>query len=585
MGTRGLRRKAAPAAIGMLTLALLLGTTGLEGAGASPRAIGVHDLRAIEPFDQTTETDGPWLLHHARGALAGGGGSIPSKIECATHPSEDRDVLLECPKDSMFPTVEPVITVDPADPLHMVAAAIDFGSTYGAQNFLTGMEFYATFDGGETWLNGDLSRSSKSRVALDPGIIFDRKHRTVIFAAQDFDVSTGTYCDGNQIAAVSGDGGRHWGLPVVVDAGSGCIGVEEATWYEHAHFMVTDNNPASPHYGRTYLVTNRLHCSDAECDPTIGHLKGEVIENHSDDGGYTWSPAQVISGSDATYCTFFGPSCDLSDLPTPAVAPDGSIHVGFANFQHEAAWEPREMFESQLMETSSTDGGATWSAPLHVTDMENGSLDYPNVDITGNGTLTGLALSTGESTGTFGDLSASPVDGTLYFVFSDNRDGVHDVPQPVTNADVFVMASSDGGATWTGPDPVSTATSDQAYPWAAVSPVTGELGVMFYDRSYQDPRDRMLDVTLATGLPGSFETTRVTTQSMPLTDNLWFPFDLPGCQQQCASFIGDYNSFVYDADGTADIVWTDTKRFVKVRGVGEGYNENTFFAREDEDAG
>ena len=60
---------------------------------------------------------------------------------------------------------------------------------------------------------------------------------------------------------------------------------------------------------------------------------------------------------------------------------------------------------------------------------------------------------------------------------------------------------------------------------------------------------------------------------------------LPGCQQQCASFIGDYNSFVYDADGTADIVWTDTKRFVKVRGVGEGYNENTFFAREDEDAG
>ncbi len=570
MGTKGTCRKAAPAKISALMLALVLGTMGLGWAGASPRATGPHHLWAVGPYDRTMETDGPWQLHHARGPLAGGEGSIPSKIECATLPSEEDNVLLECPSDNKVPTVEPVITADPANPLHMVVGAIDFGFS---------MEFYTTFDGGKTWLNGDLSQSSKARAfAADPGLTFDLKHQTIIFAAHDFDVSTGNLCDGNQIAAVSADAGRHWESPVVVDAGSGCVGVGEATWYEFAHFMVMDNNPASRHYGRTYLVTSRNHCADAECDVTIGHFQSEIIENHSDDGGHTWSPPQVISGSNATYCTYFGPSCNISGLPTPALGPDGSIHVGFANLQHEAAWEPGEIFESQLMETSSTDGGATWSVPVHVSNLEDGSLDYPNLDINGGfGTLTGLAV---PALPTIANLAASPVDGALYFVFSDNRDGVHDVPNPVTNTDVFVMTSSDGGATWTGPDPVSTATSDQVRPWAEVDPVTGELGVVFYDRSYGSD-DRVFDVTLATGLPGSFETTRVTTQSMPLTHNLWFPFDVPGCHQECASFIGDYNGFVYGADGRADIVWTDTRRFVKVRGVGEGYNENTFFARED----
>src|SRR5262249_9693872 len=157
-------------------------------------------------------------------------------------------------------------------------------------------EFYATFDGGHTWLNGDLSRLEANRVAWDPGITFDLKHQTVIFAAGEYDVSNGYYCDGNQIAAVSDDGGRHWGFPVVVDAGSGCSGLGEATWFDFAHFMATDSNPASPFYGRTYMVTGRHHCSDAECDVTLGHYQNEIIENHSDDGGYTWSPAQVISG-------------------------------------------------------------------------------------------------------------------------------------------------------------------------------------------------------------------------------------------------------------------------------------------------
>ena len=39
---------------------------------------------------------------------------------------------------------------------------------------------------------------------------------------------------------------------------------------------------------------------------------------------------------------------------------------------------------------------------------------------------------------------ASQTDGTLYLVFDDNRNGVHNSANPVTNIDVFVMSSANG---------------------------------------------------------------------------------------------------------------------------------------------
>src|SRR5207253_7663655 len=87
-------------------------------------------------------------------------------------------------------------------------------------------------------------------------------------------------------------------------------------------------------------------------------------------------------GSNPPYCTgATGPACDQDVFSWVTVAPDGSIHVAFFNGQHDAAWEPGECCEDQLMAVGSTDGGATWSDPVHVVDLEDGSLDYPNCDL------------------------------------------------------------------------------------------------------------------------------------------------------------------------------------------------------------
>ena len=127
---------------------------------------------------------------------------------------------------------------------------------------------------------------------------------------------------------------------------------------------------------------------------------------------------------------------------------DGSVYVAFENGQHEAAWEPGEQFESQYMVVRSTDGGTTFSGPVRVADLEDGTRDFPlNAD--GSPTLTGYQL----RIPSFGNITASPLDGTLYVTFTDNRAGRHDVDNPVTDTNVFIAWSRNHGRTWHGPVP------------------------------------------------------------------------------------------------------------------------------------
>src|SRR6202008_3796032 len=82
-----------------------------------------------------------------------------------------------------------------------------------------------------------------------------------------------------------------------------------------------------------------------------------------------------------------------------------------------------------------------------------------------------------------GNIVADPTsNGRLYLVFSDNRNGVHDSDHPITNSDVFVVSSTNGGTSWTPPTLVDTGAGDQWFPWADVNPVTGALGVLYHDR-------------------------------------------------------------------------------------------------------
>src|SRR6266545_4217295 len=289
------------------------------------------------------------------------------------------------------------------------------------------------------------------------------------------------------------DGGRTWRTGNMSRRGPNVIG----------------SDPTTPFYGRTY-VTWTGFVGDAKRT-----LASPIVIAWSDDGGLTWSQPKIISGSNPRYCTFqtSGPAgeCDEDQFSAPRVGPGGVLHVAFQNGQHEAAWEPGEQFESQYLVVTSRDGGATFSDPVHVVDQEDGSRDFPlNVD--GRQTLTGLQV----RVPTGGTMAVDPSTGRLYLTFTDNRAGIHDIAEPVTNAKAYIVTSADG-VTWSAP--VAVDTSD--------------------------------------------------------TESWFFQAGVPGCET-CATFHGDYLGLDYGSDGVANLAWTDMRDKDPATGL---YRQFIYFAR------
>jgi hypothetical protein len=186
-----------------------------------------------------------------------------------------------------------------------------------------------------------------------------------------------------------------------------------------------------------------------------------------------------------------------------------------------------------------------------VVGLEDGSRDYP-INVDGRQTLTGYQV----RVNSVGNLVASPIDGKLYVSFSDNRNGTHDSATPVTNTDVFVLSSTNGGSTWSAPSLVDAGAGDQWFHWVDVNPASGSIGVLYHDRGSSN--GPTYTTALAQGAPGSLAKTTVTTAASDPTMSEFFQAGAPGCEL-CATFHSDYISVAYGSDGHANTAWTDMR--------------------------
>ena len=519
-------------------------------------AAGVGGAQSSARPNLRRSVDGSGAVQRSPGASSAKAAQFkPSEVECTVTGGGERNLLLDC-DDPVLPKNEQDIEVDPEDPLHMVVSANDYESCCD--------QFYTTFDGGKTWITGDMSAEDFDRIGSDPVTVFDPVSGNVIHSSLNFLITDeGLSADGDLVVSLSHDGGVTWGEPVVVAGGLGDDD-DPLQLFNDKEWMVTDTNPDSPFYGRTYLTWTQFRARSGQ------FAESPIFEAHSDDGGVTWTEPQEISGRNREFCTFQetgGPGeCDEDQFSVPTVAPDGTLHVAFENGQHEAAWEPGEQFESQYMVVTSTDGGETFSDPVHVVDLEDGTLDYP-LNVFDRQTLTGWQIRVNSA----GNIAADPETGRLAIVFSDNRAGIHDVAVPVTNTNVYLMTSSDG-VEWSGPFRVAAAPRDQWFPWVEFDPISSEMGVLYNDRLSATE----YGVTLAT-TSSPFTYTRITTQPSNPVDSLFFQAGVPGCEK-CATFHGDYIGLDYGTDGRANMAWTDMRRVVTLDGE-TGHTENSFFAR------
>jgi hypothetical protein len=477
-------------------------------------------------------------------------------FECVVA-STGANTNLDC--DDPFPNNEPDVEVDPTNPGHAVASSNDYGSCCD--------QYYTTLNGGATWSTGNMSREKPLKIGSDPVTVFDRRHGTTIHSSLSYAFPGGGQngaCDGDLVVSPSRDGGLTWEKVVVVDDGIGCD-VSKLQLFNDKEWIVADNNPSSPYYGRTYLTWSKFESEDGI------YGSSAIWESHSSDGGYTWSTPREISGSNAALCTFqaAGPAgeCDENQFSVPTIGPDGTVYVAFENEQNEALWEPDELFDDQYLLVKSTNGGASWTSPTFVVGLEDGSADYP-INVSGRQTLTGYQVRVNSA----GNIVAGP-NGRLYLVFSDNRNGTHDSPNPVTNVDVFVTTSGDGGATWTSPTLVDAGAGDQWFPWVEVDPTTNTIGILYHDRGAAN--GPLYETALAEGTPGSLVKTTVSTAPSNPTNSIFFKAGVAGCVA-CATFHGDYNNISYGSDGVANMVWTDMREFRPASG---GYAQSIVFAR------
>jgi hypothetical protein len=448
-----------------------------------------------------------------------------------------------------LPANETSIAINPTDQRNVIGGTNDYEP--GVDSV---MGIYTSFNGGHTWPYSRHARQiiTPSRKMLgsgDPVIAFDREGVAyasfIAFGRDD--------CDSYIAVIRSEDKGVTWTVPVdsasegtKLQVGDGITvhngGPEDCQIFHDKEWMtagprpdgvplVEGTDPAHTSADRLYVTWTRFDSGPAG-DTSVD---SPIYLAYSDDQGRHWSSAQEISGSNEESCQpQFGdtdaPACDENQFSVPVVDPrDGTLHVAFQNFNVECC----EF--SQYLIVRSDDGGQTFSDPVRITEVADGADKYPIC--ADRQTLDDMCARVNAA----GNIDIDPRNGALYIAFADNRNGTAED----TNTDVLVSKSTDGGATWSPIQQVTTSEDDQFYPWLSVAP-NGIVAVAYFDRQYGHP---LIDTSLAvsTNAAAAWSLRRV-------SDVSWDP-DLAF---RLGVFIGDYNG-LDTTRRTAIPFWTDAR--------------------------
>ena len=493
---------------------------------------------------------------------------------------------------------EEAIAIDPNNPNHMVASQNDYrrgdGNCYGAYSL----------DGGKHWSDTTIPMSfvygantwgtarEYWQAGGDTSVAWDTKGNAY-FSCQVFNRgANGLSPDPDQSSAFyifrsTGNNGASWnfpGRPAVEHndaAGSGTV-------LEDKNYLTVDNHVGSPFQDRLYETWTTF-----AADGTA-----YIYEAHSSDYGETFSTPVVVS-TDSPLCPYtYGigtpqGKCNENQFSNPFTGPDGALYVTWDNYNTATSNLSSPTDNSyQVLIAKSTDGGATFSAPVQVSpyfDLPD-CLTYQNSD-----PFRACVPEKGPSTNSVfratnypvGDVNPkNPKQVVVSFgsyINQNSKESNGCTPagfntstgQPLytgaktpgaCNNDILISVSNNAGGTFTGtgadprtetsvnPDP-DQAKSDQFWQWQAFSK-DGKLAIDYYDRQYGKstghpgvPADEYTgssDITLSGSKDlVNWSTTRVTSSSMPPPT------------QFAGQFYGDYIGM--DASDKAAPIWADTR--------------------------
>jgi hypothetical protein len=422
--------------------------------------------------------------------------------------------------DPNFARSESSIAINPFDPNKMIASSKRFSnlSTYAFS-----LAAYATFDGGQTWIEPPLALLPDWAGTSDPAITWDDLGNAYLVALP---FTPGTDPDHDFTGDLIGigiykstDEGRSWSNPVLIHASNS----DDKQW------ISGDVSPTSPHRGNVYVVWDD--------GPGLGASRLSFAR--STDHGLTWKGIKVggidqPAGTPLPRGNAHSPIGD-SGSPELSVAADGSIYIVWCDLR------------TQIKYVKSTDGGDSFSNPKIAA---NGITPMPN-KLPG-GKFRTQALATG-CTGN---------GNNVVFAWADFRDGV---------TRIYYRHSPDGGDTWDGSfsgEPlltgqVASGPDQHDFHPQLISTPSGQIGCAFYEfgpKGGDTSRPPLIDVVLAT----STDNGQTFTKRTVITDAAWDPaLNAPFSHgDPNTTFIGDY--FGFDASSLGFYpLWTDTRTGVQ----------------------
>ena len=330
--------------------------------------------------------------------------------------------------------------------------------------------YYST-DAGASWQE-DQMRSSLN-VAGDPCVVFDAEGNA--YYGHLSNPRSGYWLD-RIVVQKSSDGGATW------NDGAG-VGHNPPKNQDKEWLAADQTN--SPYRHNLYMAWTEFdtYGSSSPQDST------RILFARSTDFSETWSEPVRVSdrGGDAL------DGDNTVEGAVPAVGPNGEVYLSWAG--HDV-----------ILFDKSTDGGQTFGKDVFVAEQPGG-WDF---NVPGISRCNGMPI-------TACDVSDSPYRGTVYVLWSDQRNGSD-------NTDVFLVKSTNGGETWGDIKRVNDDAPGrhQFFPWMTVDPVTGVIYVVFYDRRNTTGVATEVYVAKSTDGGETFENFKVSESSFTPSASVFF---------------------------------------------------------------
>lgn len=363
--------------------------------------------------------------------------------------------------------VEPMIAVDPTNPLHLVGSVQQDRWNDGGSNGLTNV---VSTDGGAHWklaasqpqfsICSGATQGSAGFFdrATDPWVSFSADGKIAYSISDSFNANGPAFGGASSIiVSRSTDGGSTWQAPVTarLDTSTTVLNDKESVT---ADSLIPSN---------AYAAWDRLVSPSTNANPS-GFLhtiafRGPAMFSRTTDGGRTWSQGRVIFDPGEQDQTIG------NQIVVPAAGPArGQLIDGMNLITNQGGKCPFTGSECDKGSTfsaaiiRSTDGGNTFSGPTLVGTIHDAPVR----------TLDGKRVRTGDILPAW---AAGP-NGNLYAVWQDGGFS------PAGHAKIAFSQSTDGGSTWSTPIRVDQSPGDvPAFTPQIAVRADGTVGVTYYD--------------------------------------------------------------------------------------------------------